>query len=185
MNNVLMDEGSGGDSHIRLANVTDALSLSEVRFKIDGETEFLDRVQGEDHLGEKDFKHLIQSDKLNPVNLFLVAELEEEIVGFSRCEGHSLLRKKHQVEFGVAVLKRHWGCGIGKALLKESVRWADHNGILKMTLQVVASTEKAIHLYKQQGFEIEGVLKKDKYLSDGLFYDTVLMGRLKKDECEI
>jgi hypothetical protein len=58
-------------------------------------------------------------------NLFLVAEVSERIVGFSRCEGNNLKRMSHKVEFGVCVLREYSGYGIGKNLLKESVHWAE------------------------------------------------------------
>lgn len=66
---------------------------------------------------------------------------------------------------------------MGKNLLKESIRWADENDIKKITLNVLETNEKAITLYKNNGFEVEGVLKSDKLLSDGRYYDTVVMGR--------
>ena len=49
--------------------------------------------------------------------------------------------------------------------------------IKKMTLNVLETNEKAILLYKKLGFELEGVLKNDKLLSDGNYYHTVVMGR--------
>jgi len=44
-------------------------------------------------------------------------------------------------------------------------------------LNVLETKDKAIHLYKKLGFEIEGVLKKDKRLSDGNYYNIIVMGR--------
>lgn len=104
--------------------------------------------------------------------------MNDRIAGFSRWEGKSLKRVAHKVEFGVCVLQEFWGFGIGKNLLKESIRWADANDIKKITLNVLETNENAIKLYKNNGFEVEGVLKKDKLLSDGRYYDTVVMGRL-------
>ena len=37
-----------------------------------------------------------------------------------------------------------------------------------------------MRLYQSLGFEIEGILKKDKILSDGNYYNTVVMGRFKE-----
>ena len=113
--------------------------------------------------------------------MFLVAERNESIVGFSRCEGNNLKRTAHKVEFGVCVLKDYWGYGIGQNLLKESIHWADTNGLKKITLSVLETNEKAIKLYKKYGFEVEGILKKDKRLSDGNYYNTVMMGRFKQE----
>jgi ribosomal protein S18 acetylase RimI-like enzyme len=162
---------------IRSAMEKDAKNLSEVRLQIDGETENLDREKGEEYIDESGFKQIIKNDKESISNLFLVAEVNEKIVGFSRCEGNKLKRTAHKVEFGVCVLKEYWGYGIGKNLLNESVLWADSNGIKKITLNVLETNDKAIKLYKKYGFEVEGTLKNDKILSDGKYYNTILMGR--------
>jgi RimJ/RimL family protein N-acetyltransferase len=153
--------------------------LSEVRLQIDGETENMDREQGEAYIDEEGFKQLIKDDTASSFNLFLVCEANGRIVGYSRCEGSTLKRLSHKVEFGVCVLKDFWGYGIGTNLLKESIKWADANNLKKITLNVLETNEKAILLYKKYGFEKEGVLKKDKLLSDGNYYNTVLMGRVK------
>lgn len=162
---------------IRSAIEKDAKNLSEVRLQIDGETENLDREQGEAYIDESGFKQLIKEDTESVSNLFLVAEVNERIVGFSRCEGYKLKRMSHKVEFGVCVLKEYWGYGIGENLLKESIHWADSNDIKKITLNVLETNDKAIRLYEKYGFEVEGILKNDKILSDGNYYNTILMGR--------
>lgn len=164
---------------IRSAVESDAKELSQLRFQIDGETENLDREKGEGFIDEPGFEELIHTDTVSSRNLFLVAAIDSRIVGFSRCEGIYLKRFSHKVEFGVAILKDFWGYGIGKKLLRESVAWADYNGIKKITLNVLETNDRAIELYKKFGFEIEGVLKQDKILSDGSYYDTIVMGRLK------
>ena len=162
---------------IRSAKEEDAKSLSEVRLQIDGETENLDREQGEAYIDETGFKQLIKEDTKKIHNLFLVCEVNGRIVGFSRCEGNELKRTAHKVEFCVGVLREFRGYGIGTNLLKESIQWADANDIKKMTLNVLETNEKAIILYEKLGFEREGVLKNDKLLSDGNYYNTVVMGR--------
>lgn len=152
--------------------------MSELRLKIDGETENLDRVKGEAYINEEGFKDIIKNDLESLNNIFLVAEVNGTLVGFSRCEGNELTRSSHRVEFGVGVMKDYWGYGIGKNFLKESISWADANKIKKITLNVLATNEKAITLYKNHGFKVEGLLLKDKLLSDGNYYNTLLMGRL-------
>ncbi|WP_426980093.1 N-acetyltransferase family protein [Bacillus pseudomycoides] len=162
---------------IRSAMDKDAKELSELRLQIDGETENLDREKGEAFIGTSGFEHIIKDDTDKPRNLFLVAEVNNRIVGFSRCEGVYLKRFTHKVEFGVCVLKEFWGYGIGKNLLKEYMSWADANGIKKMTLNVLETNGKAIKLYERLGFEIEGILKNDKRLADDKYYNTIIMGR--------
>ena len=169
--------GNGKNYVIRSAIETDAKILSEIRVQIDGETENLDRKKGEAFIDETGFQQLIQADTENSRNLFLVAVVDDKIVGFSRCEGNSLSRFAHKVEFGICVLKQYWGYGIGKNLLYQSVHWADSNAIRKITLNVLETNEKAIQLYKKFGFEVEGLLRNDKILSDGNYYNTIVMGR--------
>lgn len=169
---------------IRSPIETDAKDLSELRLQIDGETENLDRERGEAFIDVSGFEQLIHSDAISPRNLFLVAVADKCIVGFSRCEGNYLKRFSHKVEFGVCVLKDFWGYEIGKNLLKESIAWADSNEIKKITLNVLGTNTKAIELYKRLGFEIEGILKNDKILSDGEYYNTIVMGRFHDAERE-
>ncbi|MFE8152009.1 GNAT family N-acetyltransferase [Brenneria goodwinii] len=162
---------------IRPSIAADAQALSALRVQIDGETENLDRESGEGFIDESGFEQLIRADAASPVNLFLVAVVNRRIVGFSRCEGTNLKRLAHKIEFGVCVLKDFWGYGIGKNLLTASIAWADANGVKKMALSALETNIKAIELYKKLGFEVEGILKNDKLLADGKYYNTIVMGR--------
>lgn len=172
--------GKGLAYTLRSAQEEDASELVAVRLQIDGETENMDRERGEGFLDEAAFRELIRADSESERNLFLVAVANGRIVAFSRCQGSSLKRLAHRVEFGVGVLQEYWGYGIGKQLLQEAIAWADEHGVKKMTLQVLETNEKAIELYQRLGFETEGVLKQDKLLSDGNYYSTIVMGRFAK-----
>jgi ribosomal protein S18 acetylase RimI-like enzyme len=164
---------------IRSANIEDAQALSDLRLQLDGETENFDREQGEGFIDSKGFEAIIKEDTECPRNLCLVAVVDNRIVGFSRCAGSTLKRLAHKVDFGVGVLMEFWRYGIGKNFLKASIEWADTNDIKKMALNVVETNDTAILLYKKLGFEVEGVLKNDKLLSDGNYYNTIVMGRIK------
>lgn len=163
---------------VRLAETNDAKRLELIRLQIDSETEFLDREPGEGYLDAPAFKRLIQLDRETANRVFLVAEVDGNLVGFARCEGSSLKRKVHAVEFGVGVLQAYWGFGLGSALLRASIDWAETNGIHKINLSVIEANEKAVALYERYGFQQEGRLRHDKRLRDGHYYDTILMGRL-------
>ncbi|AIQ63990.1 GNAT family acetyltransferase [Paenibacillus stellifer] len=165
---------------IRSARLEDASELSAVRLLIDGETENMDREPGESYIDADGFAQLIRTDAGSSRNLFLVAETERGIAGFSRVQGNELKRFTHKAEFGVGVLKAYWGYGIGRQLLERSLQWADNIGIMKMNLNVLESNIKAISLYMKFGFETEAVLKKDKRLSDGRYYNTIIMSRFRR-----
>ncbi|MBT2756692.1 GNAT family N-acetyltransferase [Mesobacillus foraminis] len=165
---------------IRPAVEEDAKTLSEVRLKLDGETENFDREKGEGYIDESGFKKIIQEDAVCNHHLFLVAEVQGKIAGFIRAAGNNLKRTSHRVEFGIGVLKEYWGYGIGKNLLKELIHWADSNGIRKITLNVLETNQKAVKLYESFGFIVEGILRDDKLLSDGNYYNTIVMGRINE-----
>ncbi|MFZ3199345.1 MAG: GNAT family N-acetyltransferase [Bacillus mycoides] len=162
---------------VRSAVQTDAEQLSEIRVQIDGETENMDREAGEGFIDKIGFQKIVKTDSEEMKNLFLVVEVHNRIVGFSRCEGSNLKRLSHKVEFGVCILREFWGYGMGKSLFQQSIQWADENEVKKISLQVLETNEKAIQLYKKLGLEVEGILKNDKKLSDGKYYNTVVMGR--------
>ncbi|NFK77397.1 GNAT family N-acetyltransferase [Clostridium botulinum] len=163
---------------LRCPTKYDATELSELRVKIDGETEYLDREPVEDLLTPEDFEKLIYEDLIGEKTIFLVAEVEGKIIGFSRCQGSKLSRFRHKAEFGICISKEYWGYGIGRVLLENILIWADVVGIEKISLTVVQTNTRAIQLYKKYGFVEEGLLIKDRIHKDGNYYNTVMMGRL-------
>lgn len=163
---------------LRSPNKKDAEELSKLRIKIDGETENLDREAGEGLLTPKDFEKLIYEDNISDRNLFIIAEVEGKIVGFTRLEGNVLNRFKHKAEFGICILKEYWGYGIGKVLMENVLNLADTMRIKKISLNVVHTNEKAIELYKSYRFKEEGLLVNDRIHKDGKYYNTVIMGRI-------
>ncbi|NFD29301.1 GNAT family N-acetyltransferase [Clostridium botulinum] len=163
---------------LRCPTKYDATELSELRVKIDGETEYLDREPGEDLLTPEDFEKLIYEDLIGEKTIFLVAEVEGKIIGFSRCQGSKLSRFRHKAEFGICISKEYWGYGIGRILLENILISADVVGIEKISLTVVQTNTRAIQLYKKYGFVEEGLLIKDRIHKDGNYYNTVMMGRL-------
>ncbi|WP_342565927.1 GNAT family N-acetyltransferase [Paenibacillus sp. FSL R7-0345] len=168
---------------IRSAVREDAAELSAVRLQIDGETENMERRQGEAFIDATGFEDVIRKDTEAERNLFLVAEVKGRIAGFARCEGSGLSRNAHKVEFGICILRAFWGQGIGYSLLQQATSWADQQGIVKMVLTVLETNTGAISLYRKFGFETEGMLKKDKLLADGTYYSTLVMGRFNNSIC--
>lgn len=176
-----MIEGKSLKWILRCPMKYDAFELSNIRIKIDGETENLDREPGEALLTPEDFEKLIYEDSKADKNLFLVAEVEGKIVGFARCQGKKLHRFRHKAEFGVCILKEYWGYGIGKVMLENILEWADTVEIEKIALTVVETNKKAIQLYERFGFVEEGLLIKDRIHKDGSYYNTILMRRFKTE----
>ncbi len=168
---------------LRCPRKEDADELSKLRVVIDGETENLDRQSGEAFLTLEDFEKIICEDNDSKISLFLVAEVGGKIVGFSRLEGNKLIRFRHKAEFGICILKKYWGYGIGRAMLEKILSYADSSDIKKISLTAVETNTKAIKLYENYGFLQEGLLINDRIHKDGEYYNTVIMGRIKGNNC--
>lgn len=103
---------------------------------------------------------------------FIVAELENEIVGYIMCKlefGFSNFRKLGFVKKGhvvsISLLEKHRGKYIGEALMMEGT-----NGVVarkgdEIYLEVRTSNLPAISLYRKLGFQTKSILKS--YYRDG------------------
>lgn len=92
----------------------------------------------------------------NPRAFYVVAELEEKVVGYAGLwwigdEGHIT---------NVAVKPGYRHRHIGQGIIQVMVDFTTQEGMMHHTLEVRRSNEAAINLYKKFGFEVEGVRKE-------------------------
>ena len=80
-------------------------------------------------------------------------------------------------EFGMSVLPKWRGQGIGSLLLSNLLAWARSNpAIEKVNLRVISNNEAGLSLYRKLGFKEEGrKLKKVKY-GNNEYADDIHMG---------
>lgn len=154
----------------------DAVQLIDHVKKINEETDFLIREPDEFEFTIKKQKSFIQARINSEVNLFMVVEIDGNIIGSCILSGSPLRRERHKVDLGISIQKQYWGLGIGRKLMEIAMEWAKENNIEKITLKVDTSNHRAVALYESLGFEVEGRLLKDKYLSDGTYRNSYLMG---------
>lgn len=106
--------------------------------------------------------------------IFLVALDGRNLSGWCEIKRYDFEGLDHVGQLGIGVLKNYRGQGIGTALLRKIVQMAPARGFEKVDLFVFASNVHAIHLYEQEGFEVEGRQRRARKL-DGLYDDNVLM----------
>ncbi len=161
---------------IKEAVKEDAKQIIEYVNKISVESDFLTFGKGEFNLSLEDEENIIETSKNTDNSLFIIAKIDGEIVGALNFNGGKRKRTEHFGEFGVSVLKKQWGNGIGKDLIIYLINWAkDTNIIKKINLKVRIDNNNAIKLYEELGFEKEGIIRRYFYLNDE-FFDVIEMG---------
>lgn len=113
-----------------------------------------------------------------PNSIFLLAEVDSEIVGELNCRGGTRQATRHAVTLGISVRQEWRRQGVGAALLAEAIAWAKQTGIVtRIELQVYARNEPAIRLYQKFGFEVEG-RRQRVIFQDGEYLDDLVMALL-------
>lgn len=76
---------------------------------------------------------------------------------------------------------RSQGKGLGTFAIKEMLEHAFYNmNLRRIELRVLATNERAIHLYSKVGFQKEGLLRRAVYKS-GAYQDEIIMGLLREE----
>ena len=102
-------------------------------------------------------KKWINDSLINPDALILVVAKEREIVGLLDFSPKPKRKNAHTGELGVSISSGFRGMGIGRLLVGVFLSWAAANQhIEKVFLNVMATNEGAIDLYKKLGFREEG-----------------------------
>ena len=161
---------------IREAEPEDAKKILEYVEVVSKESDVTSFGPGEFELSEKEESGVLESYKEKSNSLYLVAIVENEIVGALSFLGGKRKRIKHCGEFGMSVRKSHWRKGIGSHLISTLIGWAQIEGnIKKINLRVRTNNHKAISLYLKFGFTFEGKISDD-FIVNGRYFDHYCMG---------
>lgn len=167
---------TGQNLIIRSAEKEDASRLINYISKVGGESDFLTFGENEfDTTIEKE-EEIIESYISAENKLFIIAEIDDKIVGSLNFNGGVRKRTGHTGEFGITVSKEYWGLGIGKELIIYMIDWAKNGDIVKkINLRTREDNEGAIGLYTRLGFKTEGIISRD-FLLNGNYYNSICMG---------
>ena len=114
----------------------------------------------------------------------LVAEVEGAVVGFTAYEyfrgegkwpGYRLT-----MELSIHVAERHWGRGVGRALIDALVARARDAGIHVLVAAIDGENDASIRFHERMGFEVVGRMPQTG-LKFGRWLDLVLMQRILDD----
>ena len=110
-------------------------------------------------------------------SIVLVAEQGQLLVGYVEARGGEFRRNRHCAHVVIGVRQASSGRGLGTALLRELSTWAEHHGVRRLELTVMAHNERAIALYRRSGFEVEGTRRRS-LLVDGHYVDELVLAKL-------
>lgn len=161
---------------IRKVKLDDANNLLSMLLSLDKETKYMLLEPNERDNDVSRVQEMIQQS-INESNLLLVAEEENNIVGFLSAQRGILKRIKHTAYIVVGIREAYRGKGIGTKFFSELDLWAKENLISRLELTVMCPNVIAKHLYEKNGFEIEGI-KKKSMLVDGVYVDEFYMAKL-------
>ncbi|MEN0002911.1 MAG: GNAT family protein [Bacteroidota bacterium] len=163
---------------LRSAFREDAGMMLQHVHKVGSETDFLTFGAGEFDKTEAEEAQIVQNHLDADNQIFMLAFIEEELVGMMNVHARSRKRLRHVGEFGISVARAHWGKGIGQHMILAMIAWAKASGVIrKLNLMVNEENKRGIHIYKKLGFEVEGLLRRD-FCLNGTFSDTYYMGML-------
>lgn len=111
--------------------------------------------------------------------LVLFALEGERIVGITNCSCNSSRKRiAHIGQIGMSADKSYWGSGLGRAMLGALIEWAERHPVLELLeLDVYANNERALSLYRGQGFVEVGKVPGRARFADGTRKDGVMMYR--------
>jgi RimJ/RimL family protein N-acetyltransferase len=118
----------------------------------------------------------IQEHLDNPGKILLLAEAEGCIVGNIRIESGPYRRVAHKGNLSMAVVRDWRGRGVGTALLRAALEWAQSSPLIeKVCVDVFATNSAATRVYERLGFTEEGRRIKEVKRGPDDYVDMVTM----------
>jgi diamine N-acetyltransferase len=119
----------------------------------------------------------------NDILIGIELKKNEKLIG--TCGFHNIDHICRKAELFIKISEKEmWGQGFGEQTLEILLDFGISDLNLKrIWLRVLADNERAINLYKNVGFEVEGLMKEDFYIQ-GRYKDIILMAFITKQGYE-
>ena len=165
---------------VREAEIADAAQIIANTRSILTEPEWSITEPAEFHPALSQEEAWIQGFSERPHNLLLVADFGAPtnpcVVGVLNFNTQPRQRMRHRGRLGIGIQMPFRGLGVGGELIRTLLDWATAEPeIERVELSVFAHNTRAIHLYQSLGFAEEARLLRAYKLTDGSYYDDVMM----------
>ena len=138
---------------LRNGDAQDGQALFDNFMLTHAQTDWLLSYPDENSMNAAQEAAFLKEKAMSPNEIEIIAEIDGKVVGSAGIErvGHKD-KVKHRAEFGISVDKDCWGLGIGRALTRACIECAKTAGYLQLELQAVEANERAVALYRSEGF---------------------------------
>ncbi len=145
---------NGKEAWLKNGDASDGSAVYENFNATHAETDYLLSYPDENSFDTAQESKFLE-EKTNSTNeIEIIALVDGRVVGTAGIEAVGTKYKvRHRAEFGISILREYWGLGLGRALTAACIQCARDAGYLQLELNVVATNERAVALYKVMGFE--------------------------------
>lgn len=85
------------------------------------------------------------------------------------------IKNRHRATIAIGIRKAYWGQGIGTAMMREMLTWAEKMGVLQVELEYIEGNARGRALYQKMGFVEYGRRPDAIRLKNGEFRQEILM----------
>ena len=162
---------------IEEAQVSDALAIKVFLEEVSQETSFI--VNDSLDITIENLQEALYVS-LNSLNrICLLAKIEDTIIGMVNVTSSDGVNVNHVGDLFIAVKQAYTGHGIGHYLMDLICDWAEQSPMIRrLELTVQSRNKKAIKLYQDFDFVIDGQKKQAFKLNEGTYLDLFMMSKL-------
>lgn len=173
----------GTNLTVRAFDGSDAKAMNAFRRQLSEETKNTNHYPGMPLPSTEEAGEFLQKQHDHPIS-----------IGFGAFDGEKLVASlglvvnkydhpwiKHIGIFGMGVIKKYYGNGIGKMLLEVQEQYARKAGITRIEAMVRANNQRGINLYTRNGFTIEGTRKNSAFI-DGEYINEYFIAKILNEE---
>ncbi|NMD37674.1 MAG: GNAT family N-acetyltransferase [Christensenellaceae bacterium] len=166
---------NGKSAILRPIYPNEAETFLSAYIQTSSETSFISNYPEEINITVEQEKALLERFNENPNMFFIGAYVDDTFAGSISLMKKTNIKEKHKATFGIAVLQKYWGMGIGKALMIYAMEQAKAMGVKLLDLRVLSGNAKAIKLYEDLGFIKAGEIPGAFILKDGAEHSDIIM----------
>ena len=143
----------GRECCLRNGTEEDAKAVLDTFRLTHSETDYLLTYPDEITYTEEQEREYLKKKTESANEIEIVAAVDGRIVGMAGIESVGTCEKiRHRADLGISIEKEYWSLGIGRAMMEACIECARNAGYKQVELTAVGENERALALYRREGF---------------------------------